>query len=91
MVMATKPHPAATQPAPTQSTSAAPPPNQGTTQQGSENHTGAAPVSPDNVGRLFVQQYYTVLNKAPNLLHRLVVLLGCFIYASWFSTFFELH
>lgn len=70
MVMATKPHPAATQPAPTQSTSAAPPPNQGTTQQGSENHTGAAPVSPDNVGRLFVQQYYTVLNKAPNLLHR---------------------
>lgn len=70
MVMATKPPPAATQPAPTQSTSAAPAPNQGTAQQGSENHTGAAPVSPDNVGRLFVQQYYTVLNKAPNLLHR---------------------
>lgn len=70
MVMATQPHPAATQPAPTQTTSAVPAPNQGPAPQGSDNNTGAAPVSPDNVGRLFVQQYYTVLNKAPNLLHR---------------------
>lgn len=31
-----------------------------------------APPSPDSVGREFVRQYYTLLNKAPAHLHRFV-------------------
>ncbi|KAJ8916985.1 hypothetical protein NQ315_008386 [Exocentrus adspersus] len=33
-----------------------------------------APPSPQSVGREFVRQYYTLLNKAPTHLHRLPVI-----------------
>jgi len=31
-----------------------------------------AQLNPHNLGREFVRQYYTLLNRAPNALHRLV-------------------
>lgn len=43
-----------------------------------------APPSPDSVGREFVRQYYTLLNKAPAHLHRFVYVKFFFLEKSKF-------
>jgi len=49
--------------------------------------------SPECVGREFVKQYYTMLNQAPNFLHRHVSLLSLLLLSVlWYcrSGFFDL-
>lgn len=43
--------------------------------------SSSPPFDPHSLGREFVRQYYTVLNKGPHILHRLVgsVLLPAFL------------
>ncbi len=59
MVMATNP-----QAAPTAA------PNSGSAPNAAPNSAPVPAVNPQSVGREFVRQYYTLLNKAPKQLHR---------------------
>lgn len=65
MVMATNP-PAAPQSAP----ATAAPTNPPNSAQGPNPAAPVNNVTPQSVGREFVRQYYTLLNKAPKHLHR---------------------
>ncbi|XP_072164613.1 ras GTPase-activating protein-binding protein 2-like [Diadema setosum] len=75
MVMATHP-PAAPQPAPATTASTNPPNSaQGPNQAAPMNN-----VTPQSVGREFVRQYYTLLNKAPKHLHRFYTNASSFVH-----------
>ncbi|XP_063969213.1 ras GTPase-activating protein-binding protein 2-like [Lytechinus pictus] len=75
MVMATNP-PAAPQPAP----ATAAPTNPPNSAQGPNPTAPVNNVTPQSVGREFVRQYYTLLNKAPKHLHRFYTNASSFVH-----------